>query len=201
MEDTGRRDHTTTNGEQHIKTSKSAIIAEIIDERITQGERRKDWKRFLIELIVIVFVICVLFRWILGIAVVNGSSMEPTLINGDVVVFNRLISEYNVGDVVVITKQGVVYVKRIIARKGDIVDFTDSGRISVNGSIIDEQYTLGKTYRTEAAVSFPVVVEKGFFVLGDNRENSQDSRGTRLGQLDKGQLIGKALWFFRIGTI
>ena len=75
---------------------------EILEERIDKLQRRRKWKRFLTECIVLVAAIFIVFHYVIGITFVSGSSMEPALSDGDLVVFYRLDQEYQRDDIVVI---------------------------------------------------------------------------------------------------
>ena len=102
------------------------------------------------------------------------------------------------GDVVVLTKDSflpVPIVKRVIATEGDTVDINfETGEVSVNGVVQDEPYIAEETF-TVFDVDFPQTVpENCIFVLGDNRNNSTDSRYSGLGMVDTRYLLGKVLW-------
>lgn len=137
------------------------------------------------------FVICSLF---VGVSRIDGNSMEPTLQNGEIVFFSRIGSDYQDGDVVFARMpSGEYYVKRIIASGGEVVDLKN-GVLYVDGVPETGSYVLGKTEAQEGIVTYPYIVEEGkYFVAGDNREGSMDSRS--FGALLESSIKGKLLLY------
>ncbi|MCL2199161.1 MAG: signal peptidase I [Defluviitaleaceae bacterium] len=128
---------------------------------------------------------------------VDGNSMAPTLEHGDMVVLNRLVyhlSRPQVGDVVAFPFAGnpsEFYIKRVVALPGDAVDFYD-GFFYVNSNRLDDYFSQSPTL-SGGDVDFPITVEDGhFFVLGDNRNGSQDSRFTGVGTIPRRDMVGRA---------
>lgn len=152
-----------------------------------------DIVEIIAQSLVIIFII---FTFIFRVAGVNGKSMEPTLQNGDLVLmFSGAYQEYETGDIVVTSQPSVVnkpLVKRVIATEGQIVDIDfSSGEVYVDGNLLEEPYLETKTY-LNYDVEFPHTVEKGkVFVMGDNRNNSYDSRSKEIGDIDVGYIVGK----------
>lgn len=157
----------------------------------------------LFMLVALMAVLMLFFR----IIVVEGPSMESTLFNGDymLLVGNMFYKEPAYGDIVVISKQaydhGKPIVKRIIATEGQTVDIDfEQGIVYVDGVALDEPYTKTLTTLKEGG-TFPQVVEPGnVFVMGDNRNNSKDSRSIQIGQADKRELLGKVIFLMFPGT-
>ena len=135
-------------------------------------------------------VIFILFKFVIGLSAVDGESMEPSLHDGEVAVYNRLAADYKPGDVISIrVPSGEYYVKRVIALAGDVVDLQD-GNVYVNGDKLEDTWSVGSTYPESIAVNYPYKVREGnVFVLGDNREASLDSR--HFGEVNKIQIKGK----------
>lgn len=139
---------------------------------------------------------------------VQGESMENTLLNGDFLLMKRswLVSEYVQGDIVVAAKgsfhNGECIIKRIIAVEGQTVDIdNETGSVYVDGVALDEPYALTPTFE-KGELEFPITVAKNcYFVLGDNREESLDSRYSQIGQIHKNEIKGKIIWLImpRIG--
>ena len=157
---------------------------------------------FVTWLVVIVLVFLLLFR----VVVVSGPSMNRTLWHGDylLLINNVFYREPKQGDIVVVSKNslnnGEPIIKRLIATEGQWVDIDfDAGVVYVNGNPLDEPYTNTPTNLDEG-VSFPLMVEEGCaFVLGDNRNESKDSRSLEIGQIDKREILGKAIFLFLPG--
>ena len=147
-------------------------------------------------LVAILLVFILFFR----VITVSGPSMKQTLQHGDVLILlsNVFYREPKYGDIVVVKKasfkDGEAFIKRVIATEGQVVDIDfDSGIVYVDGVALDEPYTNTKTNLFEGN-EFPMTVEKGcVFVLGDNRNDSKDSRSPEIGMVDKREIIGKAV--------
>jgi len=139
--------------------------------------KKYGWFKFAKLLGIIVIATIIVFNVIVGVSRVSGESMEPTLHDKQTVFFLRLNSDYQKGDIVSIKMpNGDKYVKRIIATEGDIIDISN-GVVTVNGQTLDEGYSMGTTQKGTYDMTYPYQVEQDtFFVLGDNRESSVDSR-------------------------
>lgn len=154
---------------------------------------------FVSWLVGILLVFLLLFR----VIVVSGPSMNQTLVHGDylLLINNLLYAEPKQGDVVVAAKDsfknGEPIIKRVIATEGQWVDIDfETGIVYVNGNAQDEPYVNTPTNLYEG-VDFPLLVEEGcIFVMGDNRNESKDSRSPEIGQIDKREILGKAIFLF-----
>ena len=155
---------------------------------------------YLLSLIVIVLLL--IFR----VVVVSGSSMYDTLKHGDYLLLlsSTFYRTPEQGDIVVISKesfdQGAPIVKRIVATEGQTVDIDfETGIVYVDGYALEEPYTYTPTTRP-GGVQFPLEVYDGFvFVLGDNRDNSRDSRYPEIGLIDQREILGKAIFLLLPG--
>jgi len=161
--------------------------------------------RNLAELIIFtllaILVFFVLRTFLFRNASVMGNSMSPTLNHGDMVILNRLSYYFispRVGDIVAFPYQGnpsEVYIKRVVGVPGDIVDFND-GQFFVNNQPLNDSFSSDQVFAI-GDVTFPIIVESGrFFVLGDNRNVSKDSRFVSVGNVPESDMIGKS--FVRI---
>ncbi len=129
---------------------------------------------------------------------VYGTSMTPTLIDGDIVVLMK-DSNLETGDVIAFYYNNKILIKRVIAQAGDIVDMDDDGNISVNGVALDEPYVSQPGYG-ECDITFPYEVpDNRLFVLGDCRSVSTDSRNSQVGCVSEEQIIGKLV--FRVWPV
>jgi len=171
--------------ENHIedKTKKVAIVNEII-----------IWLKASVLAVLIVFIFMMAgFSNVL----VQGISMEPTLHGGDRLLLFNLNYEPKNGDIIVFkpsNEDSELYVKRVIASPGQKVnvDF-DSNMIYVDDKLLVDKFSLDSSQMI-SDIKFPVIVpEESYFVLGDNRDNSTDSRDSRVGFANKDQIEGKAL--------
>ncbi len=121
---------------------------------------------------------------------IYGSSMVPTLHDGQIVVSVKTNS-FNQGDIVAFYHGNKLLIKRYIAGSGDWVNIDPDGNVSVNGETLDEPYLSEKAYG-ETNIELPYQVpDKRIFVLGDNRDVSIDSRSTTVGCIADDQIVGK----------
>lgn len=157
------------------------------------------WLHDSIFLIIAVIVLFCIFRFCIGLAIVGGDSMSPTLMDGDLVLYTRMVSDYRPGDIVSMrVPSGEYYVKRVIATGGDVVDLED-GKVLVNGNVIEESWAYGLTQKETGAVIYPYTVRPGnVFVLGDNRTVSMDSR--TFGEVNKRQIKGRIILQAGLGS-
>lgn len=126
---------------------------------------------------------------------IYGSSMSPTVNEGEIVVAMKG-SKFECGDVVVLSYNNKLLVKRVIAGPGQWVDINSDGDVFVDGQLIDEPYLQEKAYG-ECTLELPYQVpDERFFVMGDNRATSQDSRNMIVGCIADEQIIGKT--FLRV---
>lgn len=129
---------------------------------------------------------------------VYGPSMEPTFNEGDLLLavkttgnFQEVVVE--AGDVVYFKDGNKLLIKRVIAIEGQLVDMDDDGNVTVDGEVIQESYLTEKSLG-ESNIDFPVRVSKDtYFLMGDNRYESIDSRNSAIGCVDKATIEGKVL--------
>ena len=189
-----REEETEINGEQ---TSAQE------DEPHSGGQwiAALEWLQALVCSVVIV-ALC--FTFGVRIVGVEGVSMEPTLRQNDkLLVVSKLWTQPQNGDIVVLRKDSFLeepIVKRIIATEGQTVDIDFStGTVFVDGAVLEEPY-LEELTLTAGDMAFPLTVSPGcVFVLGDNRNESTDSRWSWLGEVDRRYILGKAVWLLLPG--
>ncbi len=152
--------------------------------------KKRGWFRQFKEFLAILLVLALLFQLALGVFFVKGESMYPTLQDGELAFYVRLVRTYQRGDIVAVRlPSGEKYVKRIVALPGDEVDFQD-GQLLVNGTPREEAYTTGESAPLGDNLTYPCILEDDqYFVLGDNREASMDSRV--FGPVLKSELKGR----------
>ena len=142
--------------------------------------------------------------FVVRLAVVDGSSMYPTLKDGELMVVWRFCYAPTAGDIVVIdTSESLLnqshIVKRVIATEGQTVDIDfASGEVYVDGVLLVEDYINAPTlhnWEGDLGLEYPAVVPEGcVFVLGDNRNNSMDSRYAPIGMVPEQYVLGKVLF-------
>ena len=135
-----------------------------------------------------------------------GDSMKPVLGNGDVVLVNRII--YNAttpkrGDIIVFKPKGNenvhYYTKRIIGLPGETIRIDEMGNILIDGEILEESYGKEVIQNPGRAYEDIVLADDEYFLMGDNRNNSTDSRDPSVGNVRRDEIIGRAwlrIWPF-----
>ena len=132
---------------------------------------------------------------ILPVLQIEGTSMEPTLYNGDIVLLMKT-TRFDHGDLCGFTWNNKLLIKRVIGVPGDWIEIDTQGNVYLNGDKLDEPYVAQKAFG-ECDLVFPFQVpQEQYFVIGDMRESSVDSRNTLIGCIPKGQIVGKV--FFRV---
>jgi len=154
---------------------------------------KKYVKELLPYVLIIIFVL--LFKhFIISPIRVDGDSMNPTLKNGDIMLLNEIgyrINGVKRFDIVVINTDKDVIIKRVIGLPGERVDYKDN-KLYINGKEMDEPFTHEVTHNFEFEVmDSEVIPDNSYFVVGDNRGNSSDSR--IIGFINKDQIRGKVI--------
>ena len=174
------------------------------EEKLTWPQRIVSDFHDLIYVLAVFMCIYILF---LRVVVVVGPSMYNTLVDGDrlVLISNVLYQNPKQGDVIVASKDsfrdGECIIKRVIATEGQTVDIDfQLGVVYVDGIALQEDYTYTLT-TTPEGMQFPATVPEGcVFAMGDNRNNSMDSRNPQIGFIDKREILGRAVFLMMPGT-
>lgn len=144
-------------------------------------------------LIIVAAIAVLISSLVLPVLQISGNSMDPTLCNGDIIVLFKT-KDYKPGDLCSFSWSNKTLIKRIIAGAGDWISIADDGTVYINGEVFDEPYVSHKSLG-ECDIEFPYQVpEKSYFVMGDKRDVSVDSRSTVVGAIGEDQIIGK-VWF------
>lgn len=170
----------------------------------------KELRDWVIAIVVAVVIALVVRNYVFTLVKVQGQSMEPSLHNNDRLYVNRLFYKPEKGDIIIFrpaTDPNRPYVKRVIATEGDTVyiDF-NNGDVYVNNELLEEDYIKEKTQlmgsyikslisKGEYSKNSPIVIQPGYvFAMGDNRNNSKDSR--ELGPIPTDEIMGGAVFRF-----
>lgn len=143
--------------------------------------------------------VALIFTFVARIVGVEGNSMIPTLHNGERLIITRMPYTPKKGDIVIVNRYtDVPLVKRIVAVGGDTLEINDdTHQVLVNGQPVEETYTAGQTWRLGFPSGVQTVPEDCVFVMGDNRENSEDSRDmVMVGYVHESAIMGKAVFRF-----
>lgn len=160
----------------------------------------KDILEVLVGSVVAVFLAFVIIFSVGMRTSVIGDSMEPALYNGQEILMNRIIYRLSTpkrGDVIVFLPNGNqnshFYVKRVVGLPGETVQIRD-GRVYIDGLLLNEDDLLDEMADPGIAQNELLLGQDEFFVLGDNRNSSEDSRSGNIGAVRKDNIVGKA-WF------
>ncbi len=143
----------------------------------------------IITTIIIIIILSLIILFNIRIYKINGTSMSPTLMEDEYVLSYR--TQYKRGDIIAFHHKDVVMIKRLIGLPKDKIDIDDDGTVYVNDKPLEEQYLSSKSLG-KPEIDFPYIVpENRYFVLGDNRADSIDSRNIYLGSIAETEVIGK----------
>jgi len=146
-------------------------------------------------LIVVAAVAAIIATLVLPVLQIAGTSMEPTLKDGDIVLLAKS-GRLKGGDLCAFYYSNKILIKRVIATPGDYIWIESDGTVFVNGQELEEPYIAEKSLG-ECDVTFPYQVpENAYFMMGDQRETSVDSRSSVIGCISKENTIGKILCKF-----
>lgn len=178
------------------KTKKTEPKPEIITEvKAKKGlwEIVYEWIDSFVFSIILILLVFVFMVRIVG---VDGESMMPTLNDGDWLTVRAINTTIERGDIVIVTQPNDLnepLIKRVIAVGGDTLDIDFvTGRVEVNGEVIDEPYIMDVTHNP-GDFDKPIKIPEGYlFVMGDNRNKSLDSRFDSIGIIDERYVLGVA---------
>ena len=167
-----------------MENSMKKIIKEILDTSV--------------YLLVVLLLTYLVITFVGQRTVVSGASMEETLSDGDNLIVDKIsyrFSEPKRFDIIVFPFQyadETYYIKRVIGLPGETVRIDDAGNIFINGEILDENYGREVIEWPGRAFEEITLAPDEYFVLGDNRNNSSDSRDASVGNIRKSDIIGRA---------
>ena len=186
-----------------MKQREKTIVSLPTREQVEKERKLYRWKKAYINaltgtirvLTMVAAVAALIATLVLPVLQIEGTSMEPTLKNGDIVLLTKT-TEFGRGDICGFAWNNKILIKRVIGVPGDWIEIDTDGTVYCNGEKLDEPYAEQISYG-ECDLEFPYQVpQEQYFVLGDMRESSIDSRNTLVGCVENEQIIGKI--FFRI---
>jgi len=176
---------------QNDKSFPSAKIikAELKRER-NKLRFRNIIKNTLYTLVIVAAIAVLITTLLLPVLQISGTSMEPTLNNSDIVVLLKT-DDLQRGDLCGFSYSNKILIKRTIGLPGDVIIIDNEGAVYVNGILLDEPY-ITEPGLGECDIEFPYTVpENSYFVMGDRRATSIDSRSTVIGCIPKEDIVGK----------
>lgn len=185
------------NMRKHIKEeSKDIPQLDILQKELKRERYKRRFRRLLRStanaLIVVAAIATLIATLVLPVLQISGTSMEPSLNDGDIVILVKT-DNLETGDLCAFYYSNKILIKRIIATPGDYIWIDKEGTVFLNGEELDEPYVSEKALG-ECDVEFPYQVpENSYFVMGDHRETSIDSRSSVIGCIADDQLIGKII--------
>ncbi len=185
---------------KHAKHSKQELPQlDILQGELKREMYRRRFRKLLRStvnaLVVVAAVAALIATLILPVLQIAGTSMEPSLNNGDIVLMIKN-GKPETGDLCAFYYSNKILIKRVIAVPGDYLWIDPDGTVHLNGQVLDEPYVTQKALG-ECDIDFPYQVpENHYFVMGDHRETSIDSRSSTIGCIADDQIIGKILCKF-----
>ena len=181
----------------HIKLDMPEV--DILKKELKRERYKRRFRRLLRSttsaLIVVAAVAALIATLVLPVLQIAGTSMEPSLNDGDIVLMMKT-EKLETGDLCAFYYSNKILIKRIIAVPGDFLWINPDGTVYLNGTELDEPYVSEKSLG-ECDVEFPYQVpENAYFMMGDHRETSIDSRSSVIGCIAEDQIIGKILCKF-----
>lgn len=182
--------------DKHIgkHTNQNVLELESLQTELKHERHKRRFRKLLRStlnaLIVVAAVAALIATLILPVLQIAGTSMEPSLNDGDIVLLVKT-NNLETGDLCAFYYSNKILIKRVIGTPGDYIWIESDGTVYLNGEPLDEPYVSQKALG-ECDVEFPYQIpENNYFVMGDHRETSIDSRSSVIGCIAQDQLIGK----------
>ena len=180
-------------------THKELPPLELLQKELKRERYKRRFRRLLRStvngLVVVAAVAALIATLLLPVLQIAGTSMEPSLMDGDIVLLVKT-DDLETGDLCAFYYSNKILIKRIIAVPGDYIWLDEEGTVFLNGQELEEPYVSEKSLG-ECDIEFPYQVpENAYFMMGDHRKTSIDSRSTVIGSITEDQIIGKIICKF-----
>ena len=183
-------------------TPKESVRSDVLTSELVNTELKRErnkirFKRLLKStiygLVIVAAVAALIATLVLPVIQISGDSMDPTLKSGDIVLLVKT-TKMKRGDLCAFSHSNKILIKRVIGLPGDVITVDDDGTVYINGYALEEPYVSEKGFG-ECDIEFPYTVpENEYFVMGDHRQSSIDSRSTAIGCIPYDQIMGKILF-------
>lgn len=195
-------DETEKVSESTSDTPKESVRSDVLTSELVNSELKRErnkirFKRLLKStiygLVIVAAVAALIATLVLPVIQISGDSMDPTLKSGDIVLLVKT-TKMKRGDLCAFSHSNKILIKRVIGLPGDVITVDDDGTVYINGYALEEPYVSEKGFG-ECDIEFPYTVpENEYFVMGDHRQSSIDSRSTAIGCIPYDQIMGKILF-------
>ncbi len=174
---------------ENVMPTSAELQTELKRER-NKIRYRRLLKNTINTIIVVAAIAVLIATLVLPVLQISGTSMSPTLENGEIVVLVKT-TKMDYGDLCAFSYSNKILIKRVIGLPGDVLFIDENGTVYVNGYELEEPYLTEKSFG-ECDIEFPYTVpEESFFLMGDQRVTSIDSRNAVIGSISTEQIIGK----------
>lgn len=174
---------------------KEKKIQEEEKKKLEPQDRVRNFFKELVPYVIIIFVVALIRTFLITPVMVNGSSMYPYLKDKEILILNKTNNDYKRFDVVVAEAANTKIIKRIIGLPGENIEYKNC-KLYINGEeqqdFVSECIT--DDFSLEELYGYVVIPENYYFVMGDNRNKSSDSRDYRIGLIKKDQIQGKVIF-------
>jgi signal peptidase I len=164
---------------------------------LTETKQKSEWMEWGKAILIAIILAFLIRTFVFATSIVDGDSMDPTLQDGERVIFNKivyLIDEPERGDIIIIHRPEKNYVKRIIGLPGETIQIRNH-KLYINNELHDQTF-LSEDAQNQTGSFGPITIPEGrYFVMGDNRSISRDSRNG-LGFITEDEIIGRSEFVF-----
>lgn len=160
----------------------------------------------LVPYVIIIFIVASIRTFIATPVRVNGASMYPYLKDGEILILNKMDKNYKRYDIVVANAANTKVIKRVIGLPGENIEYKNC-KLYINGEEVDDfvNECITEDFSLEQLYGYAIIPDGYYFVMGDNRKESSDSRDYRIGLIKSDQIQGKAIFrltpFSRFGSL
>lgn len=178
---------------KHLSSTELPSV-ELLRSELKREKYKRRFRRVLkstvYTLVVVAAIAALIATLVLPVLQIAGSSMEPTLNNDDLVLLVKT-GKLQRGDLCAFYYSNKILIKRVIGLPGEMIQIGNDGAVYINGNLLDEPY-LTETALGDCDIEFPYrVPEQQYFLMGDQRKTSIDSRNTIIGCVAQDQIIGR----------